>query len=88
MASILFFIGRIYPNQFKRNYLRNKNFFSIFSSIFEMFIKFWKFFKKMSLISYVLPKLETAKDLLPKCLKSPASEQPSAVNMIKCTKHC
>ena len=88
MASVLFFIGRIYPNQFKCNYLRNKNFFSIFSSIFEMFIKFWKFFKKMSLISYVLPKLETAKDSLPKCLKSPASEQTSTVNMIKCTKHC
>ena len=42
----------------------------------------------MSFISYVLPKLETEKDSLPECLKSPASEQTSTVNMIKCTKHC
>ena len=42
----------------------------------------------MTLIAYVLPKLETAKNVVFKCLKSPVSEQPSRVNMLKFTKHC
>ena len=46
MTSILFKIVRIYGNQFKYNYLKNKKCFWIFRSISEIYIKFLTFLKK------------------------------------------
>ena len=42
----------------------------------------------MTLIADVVPKLRTRKTWLNKSLKSPVSEDPSASNMVKETKHC
>ena len=42
----------------------------------------------MTLISYVFPKVETAKDVLVKSLKIPVSEHPSTVNMLNIPKNC
>ena len=46
MTSIVFKIVRIYSNQFKCKYLKNNKSFLIFSSISEIYIKFWIFLKK------------------------------------------
>ena len=42
----------------------------------------------MTLIDYVFPTLETAKEVVVKCLKCPISKQPLTVNMLKGPKHC
>ena len=56
-------IGRISPNQLKCNYLRNNKIFSILCCIFLNLDQILNVFrKKMALIYYVLPKLETAKE--------------------------
>ena len=44
--------------------------------------------KNTALIAYIFPKLQTAKHLLDKSLKSLVSEHPSTVNMLKDPKHC
>ena len=53
MARILFLIERIYHNQFKCNYLRNKDIFVNLSYIFEIETKFQHYEKKISLV-YIL----------------------------------
>ena len=72
--------------------LRQKqSFFLSFCWICEIYFKFWTFWKKkMSLIAYVLPKLETAREMVnwEKCLKSPISEHPWTANMLKGPRHC
>ena len=42
----------------------------------------------MTLKAYVFPKLQTAKTWLEKSLKSPVSEHPLIVNILKGPKHC
>ena len=64
MTSILFKIVRIYGNQFKYNYLKNKKSFWIFRSISEIYIKFWTFLKKVTLTANVFPKLWTANEVV------------------------
>ena len=44
--------------------------------------------KKMTLIAFVFLNLRTPKTRLHKCLKSPASEDPSENNMVNVPKHC
>ena len=44
--------------------------------------------KKMTLIAYVFPKLETPKVWLDKCLKSPVSEDPWTKDVVNGPKHC
>ena len=90
MTSILFVIGRFYSNQFKCNYLRNR---IAFSQFFTAFLKIRSvlniFFKKMTFILHVFPKLRTAKyTCLDKCSKSPISKHPSRVNVLRQPKHC
>ena len=73
MTSVLFVMGRIYRNQFKGSYLRNKNFSLIFLLIFWNFHQFLSISKrKTTLIAYVFPKLQTRKHMVDNCLKSPA----------------
>ena len=43
--------------------------------------------KKMTLTAFVFPKLRILKTWLGKCLKSPASEDPSRSNMVNVPKH-
>ena len=65
MRSILFLIETIQSKQFGRNYLKNKNFFSIFSCFFEIYIKFWKISnKKMTVIADFFPKLRTPQNVV------------------------
>ena len=45
MTSIPFVIVRIYSNEFKYIYLRNKTFFEFFCMIFEIYFNFWIFWK-------------------------------------------
>ena len=70
--------------------MRNKKFFSeIFLQILKSKGYFETFEKKnMTLKAYVFPKLQTAKTWLEKSLKSPVSEHPLIVNILKGPKHC
>ena len=65
MTSILFGIAILFGNQLKCNYLRKKK---RFLNFFHHFLKFHQSFnilnKKMTLIDYVFPKLETVEDVL------------------------
>ena len=74
LMSILFVIRRIYCNQFKRNYLRNKIFFLTFCSISEICITFWNY--------------RLQKTWLDESLKISISELLSTVNIPKGPKHC
>ena len=89
MTSILFVIVIIYDNQFKCNYLSNKEDF------FNFLLNFWNLHQilnilktKMTLIAYVLSKYRLQNAWLEKAVKSPVSEHPSTVNMLRCHKHC
>ena len=65
MTSIHFEIVKTCHNQFNCNYLKNKKKqFSIFSSVFDLLIKFETFWKKkMTSIAYVFKKLKGPKHL-------------------------
>ena len=65
MTNLLFIIIRIYGNQFKHNYLRDKKL------ILEFLLRFWNLHqisniskKKTNFIVYEFPKLQTAKDVV------------------------
>ena len=80
MTSILVIIGGISGNQFKCNYLRNQKVFVKFPSPFWNLHKILNIVKKnMSLIHY----LNLSKIIDYGHLKGPASEHPSAVNVLK-----
>ena len=64
MRSILFRIVRICCSRFKCNNLKNENFLAIIFSISEIFIKFYKFWKKGDRHSEWFPKLQIVKDLV------------------------
>ena len=70
MTSFLFLIERIERYQFRWNYLRNKKLFLIallhFLNLAEI-LNVWK--KKMTLLAFVFPKLQTPKTSLNKCQK-------------------
>ena len=72
-----FLIRRIYWNQFECNYLRNKTLFLNF------LLHFWNLCQIFYFLFYGF-----WKTWLDEYLKSPISEHPSAVNMLKCAKHC
>ena len=62
MTSIFFVISRMYLNQFKRNYLKNKKLFLNFLLHFWNHHQFLNIFKlKMVLIADAFPKLGTSK---------------------------
>ena len=65
MTSIIFLIGRIYCNQFKCHYLRNKNIFPNFFLLFWNLHQILNILKqKMTLIAYVFRKLRTPKNVV------------------------
>ena len=77
MARIFFVIVRIYRNQLKRKYLKNKKKF------LDFLLHFWNlhsilfFFKKRYiLIVYVLQKLRTGKDVVRQMSKKPRFRIP------------
>ena len=63
----------------------------IFSTFFTAFLKstfdFGHFGKKITLLAYVFPKLQTGRDVVRNSLRSPFSEQPRIVNILKAPKH-
>ena len=69
MTSILFLIEAFYYNVFRYNYLKNKKILWIILSIFQIYIKFWTFSKKLTLIAYVFAKLRTPKKVVRKMPK-------------------
>ena len=62
-----------------------------FCNFLAGFLKFtfnFKFFeKKMTLVPYVFPKVQTLKDLIRQMSKNPILEHPSTVNMLENPKH-
>ena len=65
ITSINFVIGRIYRNQFKCSYLRNKKIFSEFFALFLKFNQILNILKKtMTLTADLHPRLRTAKDVV------------------------
>ena len=83
--------GNVQRNQFKIDYLKTENFFSIFFFfwISGIFIKFWMLSKKSwasQVISYWNYRLEKAELL--KSPKNPVSEYLLTVNMLKSRNHC
>lgn len=73
---------RIFPNQYKWNYLKIKSFFPTFGCFSKIYIKSWKFFEKEK------PQKWLRKICLLKCLKSPALEHPYIVDVFTGPKHC
>ena len=72
MTNILFVIVRISGNQFKCNYLKNQKLFLIFfAAVLNLSLSFNFFFLKMIAIAYVIPKLQTVKDLVRQISKKP-----------------
>ena len=69
---------------------KRKTFSEFFSPFFESRLNFEYFEKKddMTLSTFVLPKLQTLRTWLDKCLTSPISEVPSIRNMANVPKHC
>ena len=58
-TSILVVIRRFYHYQFECNYLENQKHFTAFLLHFRIYIKFWIFWNKMSVIALVFLKLLT-----------------------------
>ena len=86
MTSNLVIKGKISPIQIKRNYLKHKMFFfSSFYWVSEIYMNFWKFWKKKDERHFQYSWLE--KTRLLKCLKGLFREQISAVNVLTGTKH-
>ena len=89
MTSFLFLIERIERYQFRWNYLRNKKLFLIallhFLNLAEI-LNVWK--KKMTLLAFVFPKLQTPKTSLNKCQKGLLSEDRSTRKTENVLKHC
>ena len=71
------------------NISERKKFFWISFGIFEIYIKFWKFYEKRwpSQLTY-FRNYGLRKTSLGKCLKSRDSEKPSTGNMANGSKHC
>ena len=88
MTSILFLVEKIEWKQFRCIYRKNKNFFSIFLCIFQIYINFWTFSKKRwpSYLMY-FRNYGPQKTWLDKCLKRPVWEDPSTGNMVNGLKH-
>ena len=89
MKSILFLIETIQRYQLRCNCLRNKKLFR------SVLLHFWNvdyilnsLKQKVTLRSFVFPKLPTLKTELCKCLKSLVSDDPSTSNMVNVSKHC
>ena len=77
MTNILFVIGGIYRNLFKCSYLRNKKLFLNFLFHFWNFHQILKILKKKDdRITYVFPKLETAKQVVSYFSKKPRFRKP------------
>ena len=55
---------------------KQKNFSEFFSAFFKSALNFEHFQKKMSLITYVFPKLPTTKNVLRQMSKSPRFREP------------
>ena len=73
ILKILFVIGRIYSNQFKCFYLRNKKLFLNFLHYLWYLHKNFNIFKKrMSLRAFVFSRLRTSKDVVRKTSKKPS----------------
>ena len=66
---------------------KQKTFSQFFSSILKSRLNFRYFWKKMSVIAELFPKLRTRKRWLKKCQKSPASKDHSTSNMVRGNKH-
>ena len=66
---------------------KRKNFSQFIFAFLKFRSNFEHFEKKMTLIAYVFPKLETPKVWLDKCLKSPASEDPWTSDVVNGPKH-
>ena len=82
MTSILFVLVRIYCDQFKCHYLKNKTFFLKFLLQFSNPHENLNILKKeMSLKAYVFPKFEIVRDVYSLMFKRPVSENPSTVNL-------
>ena len=64
MTSIRLLVETIERKQFRRLYLRTKDFFSIYFFIFRICIKFRTLSKKDALIASVFLKLPTVNDVL------------------------
>ena len=67
---------------------KQKSFFQFLASFLKFRLDFKHFQKKMFLIAFVFLKLRTPNTWLDKCLKSPASEDPSTSNMTDVPKLC
>ena len=68
---------------------KQKNFFSIFCSLFEIYMKFEKFWmKRWPSPLFYFRNLRTLKTWIDNCLKSLVSEDPSTRNMVIVPKHC
>ena len=63
-TSILVVIERIYRYQFKSNYLKKINFLRYFYLIFRIDIKFWMFWRKMTLRVQVFLNILTPENVL------------------------
>ena len=78
MIIILLVIVRIFRNQLKCSYIRNKKLYLHFLRHFC--IKFWTFWKKDDVIAYVFLKLKIAKDMVREmsqklCFRTPFNSQ-------------
>ena len=72
MRSILFIIVRTYRKKLQCNYPRNKKLFLEILLCLLNLHQIWSiFFKKNNLITYVFPKLRTAKNVLREMFKKP-----------------
>ena len=77
MTSILFLKLKIYCEELKYNYLKNKKFFLDFLLHFWNLHQIWNILKnKMSLIADVFPKLDTAKNMLTQMSKKTRFRTP------------
>ena len=67
---------------------KQKIFYQFFTAFLKPISNFKYFGKKMSLIDFLFPKLWTLKTQSDKCLKRPASENPSTSAMVNVSKNC
>ena len=62
--------------------------FGFFAAFLKSTFDFELFEKKVTFIAYIFPKSQTGRDAVQNCLRSPISEQPIIVNILKVPKHC
>ena len=88
MTSILCLTATILRNQFRCSYLSSKKTFAgLFSAFSKSRLTFEHMEKNMTIIADIFPKLQTAKDVVRKCLKSAVSEDTLTSNMVNGSKH-